>query len=146
MIIVVGVVLAIAVFGTIGALLVRRQLREKYAVLWLVVGSVLILLSAFPELLIGMTHVLGVVVPANLLFALAIVLLIGVCLHLSWELSRSEEKIRRLVEEQTLTRLDVDRLLSAAGRASTSPTTAGLDQTVGTDGEGLGDDALGKTQ
>jgi hypothetical protein len=145
-IIVVGILLAVAVFGTIGALLVRRQLREKYAVLWLIVGSVLILLSSFPELLVGMTHLLGVEVPANLIFALAIVLLIGVCLHLSWELSRSEEKVRRLVEEQTLTRLDVDRLLAAVEVPERPRGSVRADQSGGLDGDAVGDGVAGKTQ
>ena len=35
-------------------------------------------------------------VPANLLFSLAIVLLLGVALHLSWELSQAEDEIRRV--------------------------------------------------
>lgn len=110
MIIAAGIVLAVAVLAIIITLLVRRQLREKYAVLWLVVGGVLLVLSVFPGLLVGLTRLLRVEVPSNLIFALSITLLIGVSLHLSWELSRAEEEIRRVAEETAILRTDLDRL------------------------------------
>jgi hypothetical protein len=91
-------------------MLLRRDLREKYAILWLVIGLGLLIMSSFPVLLTKLTRVLGVQTPANLVFAVSIVLLVGVCLHLSWELSRAEDEIRRVAEETALLRADVDTL------------------------------------
>jgi hypothetical protein len=105
-----GIIFAVAVLAIIIVMLLRRQLREKYATLWIVIGVALLILSIFPALLIGLTHLLGVEVPANLIFALSIVLLVGVALHLSWELSRAEDEIRRLAEETAILRADVDAL------------------------------------
>ncbi|MFH8249105.1 DUF2304 domain-containing protein [Microbacterium sp. B2969] len=119
MIVVAGLTFAVAVLVIILTLLVRRQLREKYAVLWLTIGLILLILSIFPELLVGLTHLLGVQLPSNLIFALSIVLLVGVCLHLSWELSRAEDEIRRLAEETAILRADVDEL--QAERGTTPP-------------------------
>ncbi len=48
--------------------------------------------------------------PANLLFAMSIVLLIGVCLHLSWELSMVEDETRILAEEVAILRVSLERL------------------------------------
>lgn len=108
-----GALLAAFMLTVVIVLLVRRQLREKYAVLWLVIGLGLLILSSFPAVLIELTRVLGVEVPANLIFAMSIVLLVGVCLHLSWELSRAEEEIRRLAEETALLRADMDSIQAA---------------------------------
>src|SRR3546814_6177670 len=83
------------------------------------------------DLLLGaLARLLGVIVPSNLLFALAIALLIGVSLHLSWELSRAEEEIRRVAEEVAIMRADLDELRSERGAApegSTGPLAADAD-------------------
>lgn len=112
MIIVAGITFALLVLTIIIALLLRRQLREKYAILWLIIGLALLVLAVFPGLLVGMSKLLGVAVPSNLIFALAIVLLVGVALHLSWELSRAEEEIRRVAEEVSILRTQVEDLLA----------------------------------
>ena len=108
-----GLVFGLAVLGLILVLLLRRQLREKYATLWLLIGIAFLVLALFPELLLGLSAALGVAVPSNLLFALAIVLLIGVALHLSWELSHAEDEVRRVAEDVAILRAEVEQLRSA---------------------------------
>ena len=95
MIVFFGIALALVLIVVVIAMLLTRRLREKYAALWLVIGVGVLILGIFPQLLLGLTRVFGVELPANLLFAIAIVLLLGVALHLSWELSQAEEEIRR---------------------------------------------------
>lgn len=99
---VVAIVLAVVMLVVVLTLLLKRQLSEKYAVLWLVISVLVLVLGLFPQLLEWLTAVAGVQVPANLLFALSILLLLGVGLHLSWELSRAEEELRRVAEEAAL--------------------------------------------
>ncbi|RKS88588.1 hypothetical protein DEU37_2209 [Microbacterium sp. AG790] len=110
MIIFFGILLALVMLTTVMWMLLTRRLREKYAALWLVIGVAVLILGLFPQLLLGLTSLLGVQVPANLLFALAIVLLLGVALHLSWELSQAEDEIRRSAEEHAILRAQHDRL------------------------------------
>lgn len=110
MIIIGGIVLAVLILGFVMWMLLTRRLREKYAVLWLVIGLVVLILGLFPQLLLWMTQLLGVQLPANLLFTLAIVLLVGVSLHLSWEQSQAEGEIRRLAEESALARAQSNSL------------------------------------
>ncbi|HWC83328.1 MAG TPA: DUF2304 domain-containing protein [Pseudonocardiaceae bacterium] len=104
----VGVVGSLLILAGIFELLRRRQLSEKYAVLWLVVGVVLLVLTIFPGLLEALSRTLGVAVPTNLLFFVAIVFLVGVALHLSWELSRVENETRKLAEDVAILRLELD--------------------------------------
>ena len=106
----VAIGLAVILLVVVFSMLLRRQLREKYAVLWLVIGFVVLILGVFPQLLGWMTTTLGVQVPSNLLFTLAILLLLAVGLHLSWELSLSEDEVRRVAEETALSRAEADRL------------------------------------
>lgn len=116
MIVAVGVGLALVILIIVLWMLLTRTLREKYAVMWLVIALVVLILGLFPQLLLTLTNALGVQVPANLLFALAIVLLLGVALHLSWELSQAEEEIRRVAEESAISRADREALLRRLDR------------------------------
>ena len=131
MIVFAGLGFAMLVLVIIVVMLLRRQLREKYATLWLLIGLALLVISIFPGLLLQLTHLLGVEVPANLIFALSIVLLVGVALHLSWELSRAEEEIRRLAEDSAINRADVEALtrrVEALERRRPTTTADGPDQ------------------
>lgn len=110
MIVVFGILLAVIILAVVMWMLLTRRLREKYAVLWLIIGVAVLVLGLFPQLLLDLTDIFGVQVPANLLFALAIVLLLGVALHLSWELSQAEEEIRRSAEEHAILRAQHDSL------------------------------------
>jgi hypothetical protein len=100
----IGGLIVAGFIGFIIFLLRRHQLREKYAVLWLLIGLIILVLVLFPEVLFWATAAVGIQVPTNLLFAATLVLLLGVCLHLAWEMSRSEDRIRRLSEEVALLR------------------------------------------
>jgi hypothetical protein len=100
---------SVLVLAGIFELLRRRQLSEKYAVLWLVVGVLLLVLTVFPGLLTSLAGATGVVLPSNLLFFVAIVFLVGVALHLSWEMSRLENETRKLAEDLALLRLELER-------------------------------------
>ena len=128
MIVIAGIVFALAVLTWIIALLLRRRLREKYAFLWLIVGVVILVLAIFPALLTGLAEILGVAVPSNLIFALAITLLVGVALHLSWELSLAEDEVRRVAEEVAILRTDLDDMRRTAdcgpAPGSSGPATA----------------------
>ncbi|MCU1562019.1 MAG: hypothetical protein QOH19_1126 [Actinomycetota bacterium] len=103
-------VLALLIVVVVFEMLRRKVLREKYAALWLVVGLATLALAAFPQLLAAVASAVGVQVPSNLLFALSILLALGVCLHLSWEISVVEDETRVLAEESAILRADLERL------------------------------------
>lgn len=103
-------ILALLVVGAVAWLLRQRKLREKYAVLWILVGLVALILAGFPQLLNWAADVAGFALPSNLLFLLAILLPIGVCLHLSLEISVVEDETRALAEEAAILRAQLDSL------------------------------------
>ena len=98
-----GLVLLLAILE----LLRRRQLREKYAVVWLAVGVLVIPAAVFPRLLDSVAHTLGIVNGVSLALFVGLVFVILVCIHLSWEANRLEERTRTLSEEVALLRLEV---------------------------------------
>lgn len=124
MIVGIGIAISVLIIVFVVRLLLMRRLREKYAVLWLLLGFSLLVLGLFPNLLAAATEALGVELPANLLFATSIVILGGIALHLSWELSQSEDESRRLAEEIAILGARVDELEAGTDAASSGATDA----------------------
>lgn len=117
-------VLAAGVVLVVLMLLRSRRLREKYAALWVVVGIATVVLAAFPGLLDRAAAWVGFAVPANLLFSVAILMLLGVCLHLSLELSNLEDETRTLAEAVAI--LDAE-VRSGHGAPDVTDVGCGLD-------------------
>ncbi len=102
-------------------LLRRRRLKEKYAAIWLVLAVAVCVAGAFPRVVEALADLVGVETPSNLLFSLALAILLGVCVQLSVEVSAREEETRTLVEEVAMLRFDVDALSDRTLRPSEEP-------------------------
>jgi hypothetical protein len=89
-------------------LLRRRQLREKYGMLWIAVALVIVPMAFYPRLLDNVSLAIGVANGVSLVLFLGIVFLLLVSLHLSWEVSRMEEQNRTLAEEIALIRMKIE--------------------------------------
>ncbi|HEX7167580.1 MAG TPA: DUF2304 domain-containing protein [Acidimicrobiales bacterium] len=99
----------------------RRHLREKYALLWLAVGVMLLAMSLGRPLVDRLSVALGVTYGPTMIFALSTAFLAGVAAHLSYEVSKLEERTRRLAEEIALM-----RPLAPAGPSSPGAPGAGV--------------------
>jgi hypothetical protein len=86
-------------------LLRRKHLREKYAITWVVVAMLTLVVAAFPQILFWLSELIGIAVPANLLFFVASMVLLFISIHHSYELGRLEDRTRTLAEELALLRL-----------------------------------------
>jgi hypothetical protein len=120
------------VAGTIGVLCMlvilrlvrRRQLRAKYSLLWLAVGVAFVVLGLSPGLLDWAARELGVDYAPDLLFLVGTVFLVLVVMHLSWELSRTEDRTRVLAEDLALMRAELAEHIGDAGGAGTERRSA----------------------
>jgi hypothetical protein len=90
----------------------RRHLGEPYAILWLVASFILLLFSAWTDLLEKFSDLVGVAVPANALFAVAFGFVMILLLSFSVVLSRLSRENRVLAQE--LARLSRERAREAA--------------------------------
>lgn len=105
---VVALVFALAIMVTLFELLRRHRLREKYALIWGALSVAGVVGALFPGILTTAAETLGLQLPSNLLFLLAIVVLLGLTLQLSYELGRTEDRVRTLAEEVALLRLQIE--------------------------------------
>lgn len=107
---VVSVIVALAALVLVVELLRRRRLREKYAVIWVVISIGTVVVAFFPGILRGVADVVGIQTPSNLLFFSSVVILFAVSLQLSREVGLLEEQSRRLAEEVGAAKMRLDAL------------------------------------
>lgn len=96
---------ALVIVGTVVfvlRLVRRRQLRAKYSMLWLTLGAGLIAFAVAPGVLDLVSAWLGISYPPATFLFLAVMLLLLISVHFSWELSRLEERTRTLAEALAL--------------------------------------------
>jgi hypothetical protein len=102
-----GLLAALVMVVFVAELLRRGILRERFAALWLVVCSLLVLIALFPQLLRSASDALGFALPSNLLFFASILFLLLVSVQLSFEVSRLEGRTRRLAEDLAILRSEM---------------------------------------
>ncbi|ACZ20848.1 hypothetical protein Sked_08970 [Sanguibacter keddieii DSM 10542] len=100
--------LSVVVLASLIGLMRSRRIREKYAAVWIALGLGIIVVCVWPNLAVSLARLVGVETPSNLVFAVALVILLGVCIQLSVALSAQEEQSRTLAEEIALIRCTLD--------------------------------------
>ena len=108
-------VTSVLCLGFIMRLVRRRELRGKYSLLWLGAGGCALVFAFIPGLLDDLADWLDVKYPPAILFVLAIAFLLLVLVHLSWELTRLEDRTRTLAQELAAVRNDLGPVDRPAG-------------------------------
>lgn len=124
-----SIVVAVAALALVVELLRRRRLREKYAVIWVLISVATVVVAVFPGLLLWTSEVLGIRTPSNLLFFGSLLTLFAVSLQLSREVGLLEEQCRTLAEEVGAIRLRLEKL-EASGHVAQSGSQTEDDKAV----------------
>ncbi len=113
-----------AVIASAGMLLVvlelirRGRLKERYSLLWLLAGIILLVLSSSRALLEGISHLVGIFYPPSFLFLLAFLFLLLITLHFSVVISGLTERSKQLAQELSMLREEMEAARTGkAGRA-----------------------------
>ncbi len=105
---VVGIVFGTLFFVVAFDLMRRRLLLEQYAILWLCMGAVILLLSIFHAVLSDAARALGIFYAPSLLFLVGLVFMLGVIVHLTIAISRLTLRSTRLIQEVALLRTELE--------------------------------------
>lgn len=99
--IVVAVIILLALLGIIN--MVRKEALDlKFALSWLVVGIVVLILDVFPGIMNYLVHLLGIELPVNMMFFFGFCFTLFLVFTLTVKVSRQSEQIKRLVQELAL--------------------------------------------
>jgi hypothetical protein len=116
--------LTLALLGVIVELVRRRTLRVEYSWLWIAACLTTIVLIVRYDLLVGLTELVGAVVPTSTLFFLCILYLALLCLHYSIRISRMTHQIKDLAQEVGLLRAELGRQAEEGGGTRDGDTAA----------------------
>jgi hypothetical protein len=103
---IVAVILTAVMLGVVLELVRRRRLVERYALLWMSVALILLVLAIWNQLLNLASNAIGIEVPANALFIAAFAVAFFMLLHFSVITSRLSEETKILAQE--VARLDAE--------------------------------------
>ncbi|MEW6553598.1 MAG: DUF2304 domain-containing protein [Actinomycetota bacterium] len=93
-----GIVAGLLMIALIVELVRRGSLGERYAILWILLGISIIVLSAWPALLQKLADVLRIYYPPSIIFGLAFLFIFGIMIHFSAVLSRQSKGYNRMVQ------------------------------------------------
>jgi hypothetical protein len=118
---IIAITFSLGLIGFVVEALRRNRLKERYALLWLAAGFVLLILSAHRPSLDRAALVLGVSYPPSLLFLVAFVFLFAIVMHYSLVVSEHRDKIRQLTQRLALLTYELEQLREQIGRRSPLP-------------------------
>lgn len=102
--------------------LIRRgRLKERYSLLWLFAGGILLILAASRDLLEYVSRVVGIYYPPSLLFLVAFLFLLLITLHFSVVISSLSEKNKKLAQELALLRQEMREAMNARAERPPMP-------------------------
>jgi hypothetical protein len=113
---IVAVILTAVMLGIVLELVRRRRLVERYALLWMIVALVLLVIATVPQLLNLASDAIGIEVPANALFIAAFAVAFLLLLHFSVVTSRLSEETKILAQE--VARLDAEARAARSVRSN----------------------------
>lgn len=106
---VISLLLALVIFQLIR----KKKLKEQYSLLWFLTVTVMLVLALWEGLLYRISSLLGIAVPSNALFMLALLFMFVMSLHYSMLVSRLTDQTKMLAQRLAL----VDRELRKAREA-----------------------------
>lgn len=87
----------------------RKRLKEKYALLWLFSGGIILILATFNNILQRITNLLGIILPVNTVFFLGILFIILINIHFSLVISNLSEQNKKIAQKLSLLELEIKK-------------------------------------
>lgn len=98
---IIAVVVVLAIIA-ITRLIKKNKLELRHALIWYLVGILILVFDLFPGLLSWSTHLLGIETPVNMLFFLGLCFALIIIFILTMWISRTTERIKKLTQELAL--------------------------------------------
>ena len=94
----------------------KKALELRYALTWLGVGAVVLVLDVFPEIMGWLARIMGITLPSNMLFFLGFCFSLTIIFGLTIAVSRMSIRIKNLTQEMALYMKREEERIRKAGR------------------------------
>jgi hypothetical protein len=110
-----SLIVSVGIFAFTLEMVRQKRLREEYSVLWLCTSFCMFILVVRYDWLVAITRMIGAGLPTSTLFLGSIIFLILLAVQFSIKISRLDDRVKNLAQENTLLRGEIDRLRVAGG-------------------------------
>lgn len=94
----------------ISRLVIKNRLREEYSIVWLISTIILVFFSFYEDGLYKLAALFGIAIPANLVFAGSIFIILIYLLHLSVATSRLQRQNKQMAQDIALMNKKINEL------------------------------------
>ena len=111
----------------------REQIEFKYALVWIISGVIILLLSIFPGILTWMAASIGVGLPLNLVFFLGIIINLIISFALTVTYSKLKNMVYRVTQMNAILDNDLTRIreeMENAGKIAGGTAISAADSTA----------------
>lgn len=116
-------IIGIVFYITVLVILMKKQrLNLRYTLTWLLMALVMLLVSIFPQIVVGLAKLLGIASVVNTVFLLEGLFVLLILLSLTSIVSLQTNRIRKLTQTQALLEKRVRELEKLTDTASTNET------------------------
>mgnify|MGYP004562589711 FL=1 len=116
-------IIGIVFYITVLVILMKKQrLNLRYTLTWLLMALVMLLVSIFPQIVVGLAKLLGIASVVNTVFLLEGLFVLLILLSLTSIVSLQTNRIRKLTQTQALLEKRVRELEKLIDTASTNET------------------------
>lgn len=109
------IIAALAVFALVVSYVRRWRLKEEYSILWLVLGSAMVLASFFPGVVDRIAFRLGVVQGTSLVFFVGLTIVALMLFQYAVEITRLSNQNKTLNQDLSILRARLRELEDATG-------------------------------
>lgn len=85
----------------------RNKLDEKYSILWILLGVIILILALFPNLIITIANWFNVYYPPTLMLLFALMILGTYIIHISIVITKQNKMIIKLTQELAIVKEDI---------------------------------------
>ncbi len=98
------VLVCIVFFGYVANLLRKKKIDFRYALGWIALGLIILVLTLFPDFLAWISSQIGIASPVNMLFFFGLCLSLCMIFSLSISLSHANDRVKKLAQEVAILR------------------------------------------
>jgi len=93
----------------------RERLKEKYALLWIIIGIVILLLAIFKKLVFFIASFMGIKTPIIAIIFIGIFFILLINLHFSLVVSNLSEQVKKVTQKLALLEFNLSNKKKESG-------------------------------
>lgn len=88
----------------------KNKLDEKYSILWIILGIIILIVAIFPNSIITIANWFNVYYPPTLMLLFALMILGAYIIHISIVITKQNKMIVKLTQELAITKEEIRKI------------------------------------